>query len=136
MTTVKQRILLYIDSTTEPRVKFERIMNLSKGALANNGKINAESVSLLLLSCPDLSADWLMRGEGSMYKSDNAYNINNTQARDGNNIASGENASATMTQTQDPAMTTLIKNMMEQQSQELQAARKRIDELTDKLLNK
>lgn len=36
--------------------------------ISHGGTISAETLSLVLLSCPDVSAEWLLRGEGEMLR--------------------------------------------------------------------
>ena len=63
---VKKRLKTYL---TERRLKIstlEKKAGISLGSLRQSNKPSAEFIRLVLEACPDLSAEWLMRGQGNM----------------------------------------------------------------------
>lgn len=70
MSTVKERIEEFIKHLGVARYKFEDRCGISVGVLSNTGD-TPSGVTLLkiLQTFPELSADWLMKGEGEMLKS-------------------------------------------------------------------
>lgn len=69
--SVKERLLEYLSSKGINANAFENSISVSKSYLRNTKNISAEVVSETLRVYSDLSAEWLLRGEGSMYKSKN-----------------------------------------------------------------
>ena len=69
--SVKERLLEYLSSKGINANAFENSISVSKSYLRNTKNISAEVVSEALRVYSDLSAEWLLRGEGSMYKSKN-----------------------------------------------------------------
>lgn len=75
--TTKERIRQYADSCRTSRSVVEKEMGMSKGTLGNDSKLNADAIVKLLECNPDLSAEWLMRGEGNMFRGNTPSNVNN-----------------------------------------------------------
>ncbi len=69
--SVKERLLEYLSNKGINANAFENSISVSKSYLRNTKNISAEVVSETLRVYSDLSAEWLLRGEGSMYKSEN-----------------------------------------------------------------
>lgn len=69
--SVKERLLEYLSNKGINVNAFENSISVSKSYLRNTKNISAEVVSETLRVYSDLSAEWLLRGEGSMYKSEN-----------------------------------------------------------------
>ena len=70
--TVKERVNQFIDYKGIKINAFEMSIGVSKSYWSNTQKISAEVVAEILRVYSDLSAEWLMRGEGNMFKSDQA----------------------------------------------------------------
>ena len=49
--------------------------------LSNGGKITLDTILRILDACPDVSADWLLRGTGDMYKSAKITGANSVTGR-------------------------------------------------------
>lgn len=58
-------------SIRELSKRFDMTESTLGGKLNGSRKIDIEVVSFILRDFPDLSAEWLLRGEGNMYKSKN-----------------------------------------------------------------
>lgn len=70
MSGVKERIFLFIEEKGISKSEFERSSRLSNGYLNNfKGNLGASKLEGILFSFPELSKDWLLRGEGPMLKS-------------------------------------------------------------------
>lgn len=69
--SVKERLLEYLSNKGINANAFENSISVSKSYLRNTKNISAEVVSEALRVYSDLSAEWLLRGEGSMFKSEN-----------------------------------------------------------------
>lgn len=67
--TIKQRIIRYVKSKKISQRHFEIASGLSNGFVNNIVKtIGADKLHKIALAFPDLNADWLLTGEGSMLK--------------------------------------------------------------------
>ena len=58
-------------SIRELSKRFDMSESTLGGKLNGSNKVDLKVVSLILGDFPDLSAEWLLRGEGDMYKSQN-----------------------------------------------------------------
>lgn len=69
---VKQRVIDLAEIKTESISGFAKAINVAQTTLSeylNNGKIPSfKVVNGILEAFPDVSAEWLLRGEGDMYK--------------------------------------------------------------------
>ena len=69
---VKQRVMDLAEIKTESISGFAKAINVAQTTLSeylNNGKVPSfKVVNGILEAFPDVSAEWLLRGEGSMYK--------------------------------------------------------------------
>jgi transcriptional regulator with XRE-family HTH domain len=69
---VKQRVMDLVEDKTESVSGFAKAINVAQTTLSeylNNGKIPSfKVVNGILEAFPDVSAEWLLRGEGAMYK--------------------------------------------------------------------
>lgn len=69
---VKQRVMDLVGVKTESVSGFAKAINVAQTTLSeylNNGKIPSfKVVNGILEAFPDVSAEWLLRGEGAMYK--------------------------------------------------------------------
>ena len=82
--TIKGKIMLFSASTGVKITTIAEAMNVSKSNFRGKNiasSLNAEAVARFLVSFPSVSADWLMRDQGPMLKSDikeaAEHNINN-----------------------------------------------------------
>lgn len=68
---VKQRVMDLVEVKTESVSGFAKAINVAQTTLSeylNNGKIPSfKVVNGILEAFPDVSAEWLLRGKGSMY---------------------------------------------------------------------
>ena len=69
--TVKERILLYAREKNLSNKAVTDATGLSNGLLSacKGESMKSENIAQILKAYPDLSAEWLMRGEGEMIKS-------------------------------------------------------------------
>lgn len=69
---VKQRVMDLAEIKTESISGFAKAINVAQTTLSeylNNGKVPSfKVVNGILEAFPDVSAEWLLRGEGTMYK--------------------------------------------------------------------
>lgn len=69
METIKDRILIYIHHLGVGQNKFERSCGISCGTISSIKEApNASTLLKILEKYPELSTEWLMRGEGEMLK--------------------------------------------------------------------
>lgn len=66
--TTKERINQYLNSKGISPTKAEVMLNWGKGSLTKSSSMSTDKLEELLLLFNDLSAEWLLRGEGEMYK--------------------------------------------------------------------
>lgn len=66
---IKDRIQQLIDFKRLSVLAFEKSVGLSNGYLRNTANISAENCAKILSTYPDVSAEWLLTGEGEMQKS-------------------------------------------------------------------
>lgn len=69
--TIKEKILSYLDIKGIKRNEFFESLGIApsnfKGA-AKASELGGDKIAKILTCCPDLSADWLLTGEGTMLK--------------------------------------------------------------------
>lgn len=65
---VKERVQAYLDKNNIKTSAFEREVGLSNGYWRKTKSISANCVAMILGKYPELSAEWLLRGEGEMEK--------------------------------------------------------------------
>lgn len=71
-TNIKNRILDFISDRGVTIAEFERNVALSNGYIKNfKGSIGSDKLSNIALYYPDLNIDWLLTGEGDMFKKSN-----------------------------------------------------------------
>lgn len=73
---IKERIMQYLDNKRISRTRAEEILGWGKGTLIKSKSISSDKTGEFLLLFTDLSAEWLLTGNGPMFKSDT--NKNNT----------------------------------------------------------
>lgn len=79
--TVKERINQFIDYKGIRINAFELSIGVSKSYWSNTQKISAEVVAEILRVYSELSAEWLMRGEGEMLRSNDKEKVASTSKK-------------------------------------------------------
>ena len=64
----KERIYQYLNFKGISPTKAESMLSWGKGALTKQSSISVDKLEEFFLLFPDLSAEWLMRGEGEMLR--------------------------------------------------------------------
>lgn len=75
--SIKERILAYADVKKLTKAQIEKLSGLGRNSFNNSKSMNSDALATFLANCPDLSAEWLMRGEGNMFRGNTPYNVNN-----------------------------------------------------------
>lgn len=79
-TTVKQRLIKFLDYKDISQSKFERLCSLSNGYVNNiKSSIGTGKLQNIFSAFPDLNIDWLLNGEGEMLKSEASEIENNEE---------------------------------------------------------
>jgi hypothetical protein len=65
---IKERMQQYLRNKGVTPTESERLLNWSNGSLTKPNSISADRAIVFLLFFKDLSAEWLMRGEGNMLR--------------------------------------------------------------------
>lgn len=67
----KDRLKLFVKSINMGQNAFEKEVGIANGYLASKSQtVSSDIVEKIIAKYPDLSLDWLFRGEGEMYKSE------------------------------------------------------------------
>ena len=95
METITNRISLIVNYLDTPMRVFEQDINVGhstiRNAIANNKTVGSDVLYKILYRYPEISAEWLMRGEGSMLLNNDAKHlINGTNKGVNGNINGGE----------------------------------------------
>ena len=86
---IKQNILQFIEYKGITRYKFYQITGITRGVLDQNNGMNEDNIARFLDSFPDINANWLITGRGSMLKSNVSIENGDDSTQvidDGNNI--------------------------------------------------
>lgn len=86
---IKQNILQFIEYKGITRYKFYQITGITRGVLDQNNGMNEDNIARFLDSFPDINANWLITGRGSMLKSNVSIENGDGSTQvidDGNNI--------------------------------------------------
>ncbi|MBO7441165.1 MAG: transcriptional regulator [Bacteroidales bacterium] len=67
---IKQKILQYLDFKGISKYKFYQETGITNGILSQNNGISEDNLLRFLSVYKDISAEWLMRDEGSMLKTE------------------------------------------------------------------
>ena len=73
--TSRDRIIKFVEYKGISKNKFYKETGLSNGFLDKNNHPGADKIEKIIYSYPELCAEWLITGEGSMLKNDTLYNI-------------------------------------------------------------
>lgn len=65
---IKERFMQYLDNKGVSPTKAEQMLGWGKGALIKAKSVSVDRTGEFLLLFDDLSAEWLLRGEGEMLK--------------------------------------------------------------------
>lgn len=90
---IKERIQEYLKHKGITPTAVERLLNWGVGSLTKVKSISADRAKEFLLFFPDLSAEWLMRGEGPMLRSDPSQSVGDIigSTAVGNNVHGSRN---------------------------------------------
>lgn len=92
---LKQRLLTYIQSVGMSVAEFERTAGLSNGYIKNfKGSLGVDKLENLLQAFPELSYEWLVRGEGDMLRSSVKQTSNGDYSPNVNGSGNSVNSSA------------------------------------------
>lgn len=78
-TTIKDRVMEFIDYKQIAKYKFCNIVGLSKGNFSGDAlqsELGGDQISKILNTYPEINPDWLILGKGKMIRK-NSYNNNN-----------------------------------------------------------
>lgn len=130
--SIKERIVSFAKMRELSIAEIERLCKLSRGSFKNGKTMNSEAVANLLVSYPDLSAEWLMRGEGEMIKLPQATNVNNFDLSNHHNTnASGVNSSV-QTNDSNKELIELLKQQNDSQAAQIATLTKLVETLAKK----
>ena len=73
---IRDRIIQFVDYKGISFNFFEKNIGASKSYISNTKNISAKVVSNILRIYPELSPEWVLTGEGSMLKKENAVKSN------------------------------------------------------------
>ena len=65
---IKQNILQFIEYKGITRYKFYQITGITRGVLDQNNGMNEDNITRFLDSFPEINANWLLTGKGSMLR--------------------------------------------------------------------
>lgn len=83
MQTIKDRVIIFIQSQGITVREFERKSDLSNGAVSKMGNNTRSSIiENILKAYPDINRDWLLKGNGEMLKSKNEIGSHQTTTTD------------------------------------------------------
>lgn len=82
----KERLIQFLDYKGIKPTKAENMLNRGKGAITKPSSISIDKLEEFLLLFTDLSAEWLMRGEGDMLKSNETEKVNSVSKKYGAEI--------------------------------------------------
>lgn len=111
---IKERLLQFAEARKLTKAEIERLCGLGRNSFNNSKSMSSDALARLLLACPDLSAEWLMRGIGPMFKTEAQTNVNNfdLSRMSGNAIKVGDNNTDVNINNDDT-----LKKLMEMQQQ-------------------
>ena len=70
ITTIKERIIQFIDYKGLSKYKFYQETGISNGVLDKKSGLSMDTVEKLLIKYPEISEKWLITGEGQMIKNE------------------------------------------------------------------
>lgn len=73
MNTIKDRILMIIEEKGMTQYRFELLCGLSSGYIKSIGEdVGSTKLAKIMSKFPDISPEWLILGEGSMFRSESS----------------------------------------------------------------
>lgn len=69
---IRDRIIQFVDYKRVSVTSFEKNIGASKSYISNTKNISAKVLSNILRIYPELSPEWILTGEGTMLKKENA----------------------------------------------------------------
>lgn len=134
---IKERILKYLDFKGVSKYKFYQETGITNGILSQSNGISEENLLKFLSQYKDISADWLLTGEGSMLRGGNVQVSGSGNAVVGNSHNSTATVNATPTDTSDlRAMVEEQRTIIEGLQGQLQEKDKQIAQLLAIISNK
>lgn len=98
---IKERILKYLDFKGVSKYKFYQETGITNGILSQSNGISEENLLKFLSQYKDISADWLLTGEGEMLRGGTVQVSGSGNAVVGNSHNSTATVNATPTDTSD-----------------------------------
>ena len=77
---VKEKLMQYLDNKGVSPTKAEQLLGWGKGALIKAKSISVDRTGEFLLLFEDLSAEWLLRGQGEMIRTESSENTEELKA--------------------------------------------------------
>lgn len=134
---IKERILKYLDFKGVSKYKFYQETGITNGILSQSNGISEENLLKFLSQYKDISADWLLTGEGSMLRGGTVQVSGSGNAVVGNSHNSTATVNATPTDTSDlRAMVEEQRTIIEGLQGQLQEKDKQIAQLLAIISNK
>lgn len=134
---IKERILKYLDFKGVSKYKFYQETGITNGILSQSNGISEENLLKFLSQYKDISADWLLTGEGEMLRGGNVQVSGSGNAVVGNSHNSTATVNATPTDTSDlRAMVEEQRTIIEGLQGQLQEKDKQIAQLLAIISNK
>lgn len=90
--TISQRLKVLIDQLNESVYGFAKAINVSQSSIATilkrDGGISSDIIKKIIISYPKISLDWLLTGEGNMFKPELPTTVlsHNRQSGENNNM--------------------------------------------------
>jgi len=79
---VKQNILQIIEIEKITKYEFYKKTRITRGVLDQNNGMSEDNIARFLACYPDIDANWLITGEGSMYRTPSVMNAASPPDRD------------------------------------------------------
>ncbi len=76
ISSIKQRILLFVDSLNISKRKFYEKTGISRGTLESKTGITEDIMAKFIAKYPNINLQWLIKGEGEMVNNHNGNNKN------------------------------------------------------------
>lgn len=134
--TVLQRIIVIQESKNLSLLAFCKRIGIAQqtlhSAISRNGDIKSSTIIAVLTEFADISAEWLLRGEGEMIRQKNdekTINITNVHRS-----VTGDNITGSMVSKQDQEELNRLRQQLTNKEEQLAEKDARIKELTDTII--
>ena len=77
--SIKQRILQHIDFQRISKREFYKITGMANGLLDKKTGLTEDNIEKYISSYPEINHSWLLTGQGSMFRYQNPFQLNETQ---------------------------------------------------------